>query len=94
MTPEKLNDLRNELQAIIELAQAADWQRKRAGFCLDGQLPKASLPGAVQGIKEALLDVVAVAARSLAMLRAEEQYMAAVKKREYDTLDTESMVSK
>jgi hypothetical protein len=93
MTPEKLNDLRNELQAIIELAQAADWQRKRAGFCLDGQLPEASLPGAVRGIKEALNDIVTVAVQSLATLRAEEQYMAAVKNREHDTLDTESMVS-
>jgi hypothetical protein len=73
MTPEKLNDLRKELQAITELAQAGEWQRKRANFCLDGQLPEASLPGAVRGIKDALLDVVTVAARSLATLRAEEQ---------------------
>jgi hypothetical protein len=93
MTPEKLNDLRNELQAIIELAQAADWHRKQAGFCLDGQLPASSLPGAMRGIKEALNDIVTVAVQSLATLRAEEQYMAAVKNREHDTLDTESMVS-
>jgi hypothetical protein len=73
MTPEKLADLRQELQAIIELAQTGEWHRKRVGFCLDGQLPKASLPGAVQGIKDALLDVVTVAARSLAALREEEQ---------------------
>jgi hypothetical protein len=73
MTPEKLADLRQELRAITELAQAGEWQRKRAGFCLDGQLPEASLPGAVQGIKDALLDVVTVAVRSLATLREEEQ---------------------
>jgi hypothetical protein len=73
MTPEKLNDLRRELQAITELAQAGEWQRKRANFCLDGQLPEASLPGAVRGIKEALLDIVTVAVGSLARLREEEQ---------------------
>jgi hypothetical protein len=73
MTPEKLNDLRRELQAIVELAQVGEWQRKRAGFCLDGQLPEASLPGAVQALKDALSDVVTVAARSLATLREEEQ---------------------
>jgi hypothetical protein len=73
MTPEKLNDLRQELLAIVELAQAGEWHRKQAGFCLDGQLPAESLPGAVRGIKEALLDIVTVAAQSLATLRAEEQ---------------------
>jgi hypothetical protein len=73
MTPEKLNDLRRELQAITELAQTGEWQRKRAGFCLDGQLPKASLPGAVHGIRDALIDIVTVVGRSLATLREEEQ---------------------
>jgi hypothetical protein len=73
MTPEKLADLRLELRAIVELAQAGEWHRKRAGFCLDGQLPAGSLPGAVQALKDALLDVVAVAARSLATLREEER---------------------
>jgi hypothetical protein len=73
MTPEKLNDLRQELLAIVELAQAGEWHRKRAGFCLDGQLPEASLPGAVHGIRDALIDIVTVVGRSLATLREEEQ---------------------
>jgi hypothetical protein len=73
MTPEKLNDLRQDLRTITELAQTGEWQRKRAGFCLDGQLPKASLPGAVHGICDALIDIVTVVGRCLATLREEEQ---------------------
>jgi hypothetical protein len=65
MTPEKLNDLRNELQAIIELAQAADWHRKQAGFCLDGQVPASALPGALRSVSDALTDIIIVVGRSL-----------------------------
>jgi hypothetical protein len=69
MTPEKLNDLRNELQAIIELAQAADWHRKQAGFCLDGQVPTNSLPGAMRSISDALTDIIIVVGRSLQIVQ-------------------------
>jgi hypothetical protein len=72
MTPEKLNDLRNELQAIIELAQAADWHRKQAGFCLDGQLPASSLPGAMRGISDALTDIIVVVGRSLEIVQSNQ----------------------
>jgi hypothetical protein len=72
MTPEKLNDLQNELQAIIELAQAADWHRKQAGFCLDGQVPANALSGALRSISDALTDIIVVVGRSLEIVQSNQ----------------------